>query len=1108
MTSVIAVLMLFGVTFLSASQSAAGSSNTQTRNLSRAEQLDKDAKELIVSGKFSQALDALQSAQRLSPEPQRAQRIDRIRAFVAIRSPKGSVKPIQQPLPPLDIGTDSVPPMPDLDDLTILEDFIDTGSITTTLNLLKQLYGRLTPEQEALLEKQFAQYYAYPADEVKKYFKALNRELFQLLVLKTRLSIEMEGYGQAAAEAHNALLYNSEQHAQTASRHLLKRRWHLLMIQQQLATINHHLNNIGSPPDAELLKKKREKEFEAFILDAVMGNQHKPGNQPAPGKVLKTREDGTNQKPEASSEARDYVKISIDTQAELRQTVSKPYSIHWSETENNAVLEFRDARVSSNDSNPLGDVVATFSWNKPAAAYGVKGRHEVDDWESNRKATQTWEIGLSSSSTVNVIQGAVLLPIAAVGMNAEELYKTGTELRGDNIRFTQDTFKQLGRNQGVLAIKCQVLSESGTASPTVLVYYKFKLQDQTGAQPGTGNVAEYETPGKMEFYSYQINLLKEEIAVYRQRLNKATSVDQQKKLEWLILGKQADMQQQEDLLRELKTGEFKHTKTAWDERNATLAANRFIAESNRYQLKMQRTRFRHDIIGKIGALSKKMIAQDELGVRDWAMRQRTQALKVNDNQKLAEIYAALQKRYRHNLERKRVDADQDVAYWDDAIEGAEYVKDKADTAFLIASVIQSGGSTYLYAGYTGLTNGISDGIASGVEHALKNLNMATMVAGSAYDGYNVVNPETGKKEGFKGAAKNVAVTLAILGACHVAIKAVGKTSTVARNAYKKYALESALTAQEREMSLTLVARYEDKLAKLEQMIQRGEPKAVQKQAELLEKETVKLMANPHAKNYLKYRGAPMTQRAYIHFEQKVRSRIEQRLREALEKKGWRNFRLKEFRNKSSANSVGMDWDLGLIEDDLETAVINGQKQKVLYKNGQPMTVQQFQEEAGKEFNRVYYKETRYSAEGSFATLTTSVNEEAFKDVAILTDASKAAKRYARSTERTVRYKAEHMMSSKSQGFVTKLGKLSEASRGLAKEIRTKLIENLRLSKNKLYLKERIANMQRLQVVLQDFGENRIDAVTAERAVRNLTGKSLADMPGYISRALRKAILEK
>lgn len=1006
--------------------------------------------------------------------------------------------------------------LPPMGDMAALNDFVDTGAITTTMNLLKELYGKLTPEQEASLRKQFDQYYEYPCDEVKAYFKKLNRELYRLVTLKTRLSVEMSGYGQAAAEATNALAFQNDTMAKAASRHLMRRRQNILAIQQQLAQINYHLNSIGTPPNARELKEKREKAFEYLshvaLVEAESQNSLAENNSSANG----NKPDSATA--EESPDKGEFTKIVINTKPEVRKfNISKPYSATFKEVpeENIAQIVFYDARQQWDSENPTprGDSVATFSWTLPSEIYEIVG--EDIDWDRKIRPTEKWDDSMfDTANNCNTQMDCVILPSVSAVINIDDMVKTGQELRGDGVRFTKHLFRSIHQDHGVIALRCRILRGNGEKDPTVLVLYRFQLQNDTEKrkQEPQDNEAAFTMAGKEDFYKLQIQQLKEDVNRYRDMMGKAKTGAEKKHYQWMIMGKEADLQQQKDLLAELKTGQFRHTETRWDKVNAEISASRFLEDSRKYQEKVHKAEYRKDMIRKIGEMSNKMIDQDELGVRDWAERQRKAALAAGDDAKLAAIYAALQKKYRQNLEQGQVSAGMETATMDDYLEAAQYVKDKADTAFMIASTIESGGTMYLYAGYTGLTNGISDGIRSGVEHAVKSLNMTTMIAGSAYDGYNVVDPRTGKKMGWKGAAQNTAITVALLGVCHVAIKGAVKTSTVAEKAYSKYAFEGAMTAQEREMSVTMVRQYETKLLKMEKMAQKGESAATREQALLMEKETQKLMANPHAKNYLKYNGSPATQRAYIQYENKVKTRVEARFKKMMEEKGWNKFKLKEFRNAASGDSVGMDWDIGLVEDKLKTMTINGKEVKVIMKNGKPMTIEQFQKEGEKLFRKAYHLETGYSAEGSFANLTTSAHNEAFKDLAILTDPSRACKDLADETARTVKYKADYMLGKHSMGFITKAGKMGEACRGLAKEIKTKLIPNLRQSKKgQKFLLDNLNGVdyfKRLETVLREFGENRISIVEAERSVRRLTGKSLDELPAFVSGSLRNAIKAK
>ena len=127
----------------------------------------------------------------------------------------------------------------------------------------------------------------------------------------------------------------------------------------------------------------------------------------------------------------------------------------------------------------------------------------------------------------------------------------------------------------------------------------------------------------------------------------------------------------------------------------------------------------------------------------------------------------------------------------------------------------------------------------------------------------------------------------------------------------------------------------------------------------------------------------------------------------------------------------------------------------------------------------------------------------------MTNPAMADKKLAEETANTVKYKAKQMMSKHSAGFVTKGGKIQEGCRGMAKE-RTKLIPNLLQAKNlsaKAY-KKNFSYLNKLENILSRFGKNEIDIVQAEHAVKNLTGKSLNELPDYIGNSVKKAILSK
>ncbi len=77
---------------------AATENAEQVSDQALAQQLDAQAKDLIVAGDFAKALEKLEAAEIMMPDPQRAKRIERVRAFVTIR--QGIPQPTAAPVVP------------------------------------------------------------------------------------------------------------------------------------------------------------------------------------------------------------------------------------------------------------------------------------------------------------------------------------------------------------------------------------------------------------------------------------------------------------------------------------------------------------------------------------------------------------------------------------------------------------------------------------------------------------------------------------------------------------------------------------------------------------------------------------------------------------------------------------------------------------------------------------------------------------------------------------------------------------------------------------------------------------------------------------------------
>ncbi|MEJ5171834.1 MAG: hypothetical protein WHU10_12670, partial [Fimbriimonadales bacterium] len=237
--------------------------------------------------------------------------------------------------------------------------------------------------------------------------------------------------------------------------------------------------------------------------------------------------------------------------------------------------------------------------------------------------------------------------------------------------------------------------------------------------------------------------------------------------------------------------------------------------------------------------------------------------------------------------------------------------------------------------------------------------------------------------------------------------------------------------------------------------------------------------DPHAKNFLKYRGDPASQRGYNAHIGATHAEVQEKFHEIMAKRGWNRAPMKEFRNASSKGSVGMDYDIGLDES----------RVVALTKDGKPQTLRQWQAEAQQAWDEAYQQVTGRSAKRSWETVTTSAHAEAYKDLEWLSrDKEGIRKMWAQQAADVTRYKNWHTAAS----GIDKLTALQENSRGTAKDIETKLLGLFwkTLPKNQASGAALTASRQKweaIQKVLAMFGSNQIDPVTASDRIRRITG---------------------
>ncbi len=192
-------------------------------------------------------------------------------------------------------------------------------------------------------------------------------------------------------------------------------------------------------------------------------------------------------------------------------------------------------------------------------------------------------------------------------------------------------------------------------------------------------------------------------------------------------------------------------------------------------------------------------------------------------------------------------------------------------------------------------------------------------------------------------------------------------------------------------------------------------------------------ASYQAKLRLKYVDKE-TGRAYSQVMTSVFDDMASPVLTALERKGYdvSRLRLTPIRNASSEGTVGMDFDLKL-----EQPV--GQ---IIRKYGERVSALTFEKDAQAALNDLYFARMGRNPEKSFLTFTTRSHPEAYQDLAWLGDSVTKKINFdglnatATQAAEVTAFKARHAINASSLSGVSKV---QEATRGLAKDVNTKVV---------------------------------------------------------------------
>ena len=606
--------------------------------------------------------------------------------------------------------------------------------------------------------------------------------------------------------------------------------------------------------------------------------------------------------------------------------------------------------------------------------------------------------------------------------------------------------------------------------------------DSSSGPAGSGNpgapssiaeadtVTEKEKQERIEEIDANLLIIRHHISLDEAELAKETDPSRRAALEFRLLQSRSDALAEQDLKSSLETGKLIHTRSPFDD----YAHDRFVESIQENQQRIEE--FQRGASG-LQRLASLLPPGEDDNARAFIARQLgPEAFAHLDLAKVREIAKALDLKVLGFAQGEQAKGDEEAARAQFDLDIAENIKSGANAGMMACSLFGGQALNTVYQAGTGYFEG---GFSNSLARAATACSAPASLAVSAMEGY--------QQDGWTGAGKNLAIGYLTGKVTQYALgQSLGRPKPSSSPKVREL-FAQAKFKQDREGGIALVKDFEranGEVIRMRVASRQGVPDAARKLAEaeaILQSKAAAVHEDMHAKNFLKYKGEPMTQGAFNTSLGQVHGQVQARFHKIMQEDlKWNPTPLKEFRNASSAGSTGMDYDIGLTQSSVMK----------LSKEGKPASLFQWQNDAQGAWNNAYREVTGRSASRSWETVTTNMHPEAYRDLAWLgSDKSAISKLWAQQAADVTRYKAWHLAKDPN---LSGMEKLQEISRGTAKDMSSKLLPLLAkvrpgsaLSTESLAASERHWN--KLNSVLDAFGKGQMDPIQATRRVRELTG---------------------
>jgi hypothetical protein len=982
------------------------------------------------------------------------------------------------------------------------------GGAAVALAGIRELAGPLTTEEEAKLDAKWAPYLTMPSSEAGEYFDKLAPVLMETAALRTAVATAAAEFDAAWNEAAIAASYGSENGVREALAIADTQRATLVASQARLAGLAAKAKALGNPPNPIAARNKARTAHTRAVATVKAALPAKPAAGPRGAWVLQ-RVSRTDR------QVAPIICNNINAAAKYTDT-SYSFRANWALPPDHPAPVRVSTRFEATWTAPPPKLPADetftitikfdreFGESPRGYAWGQISGERIRDNECNvlvfsdrllhPDPRERW-VSPADDKDFGMEKGQ-LLGFAPKGMKHA---LSGTE----NVRILtpRGTPGQLLRLTIRGSDGHSIVSPVGYAGANMYRVYTYAWTTNAGAIANAGkDVAEDSSEQKaqqdaVQFHEGNLRIIERNLNASRSELAKETDPTRRAALEWRILQGQSDLVAERDLITSIETGQIVHTRSPFD----TYAHDRFVQGIRENQQQMEAFQRATASLQRLAGM---LPDSEQEQARQFIARQVSgETVAKLDMAGVRKVADALSQKVQGYAARDAAKQEEKEAWATLGLDASERIKYAADGSMMACAILGGQGVMMAYQGATGYIEG---GLTEGILRTAAWYGTPAYVATEAFRGYSRTD-EKGNARGLVGAAKDA-------GTAFVMAKLFEYGTGKVRRAMGAPAMPKGPTVREQqELAAFSRARQQGEArarqftraqADLEAAARSGaSPQTIQKLQRNIRDVVTTIHADPYAKNYLKYKGDFHSQRAYNAHMTSVHADVEAAFHRQMDRQGWNRQPLKEFRNASSAGSVGMDHDIGL-DEAAARALLKGRKRA---------TVAEWQSDAQKAWDQAYQQTTGRSAGRSWETVTTSGHAESYRDLNWLSSQKDGVqKAWGQQAGDVTRYKAWHLQNDPGLGQMLKL---QEMSRGAAKDMGSKLRPILNAVKPKSAasvepLQQARRHWQRIETVMEAFGNNTLDPITASRRIREITGgkdiPQVVDEMGTMLESLTKA----